>query len=93
MTEAVVEEVVHSFLLNFAPRELVRAGHLSERVLVAFTFEGGGLAIDLLHGSSEVVFERVDDDLDVGVLDVRVFPMILFVVWIPGSVAPRDINR
>jgi len=64
VSEAVVEQALHSFVLNFAPRELVLF-HLSERVLVACKCEGGGLAIDLLHGSSEVILERVDDDLGV----------------------------
>ena len=63
VSEAVVEQALHSFVLNFAPRELVLF-HLSERVLVACKCEGGGLAIDLLHGSPEAILERVDDDLD-----------------------------
>ena len=60
--------ILHSFVLYFGPRELVLF-RLSERVLDACACEGGGLAIDLLHVSSEVLLERVDDDLDVGVLD------------------------
>ena len=87
MSEAVVEQAHHSFVLNFGPRELVLL-RLSERVLGACECEGGGLAIGLLHVSSEVLLERVDDDLDVGVLDVRVFPMILNVVWVTSSVTP-----
>ena len=88
VSEAVVEQALHSFVLNFGPRELVLF-RLSERVLDACACEGGGLAIGLVHVSSEVHLERVDDDLDVGVLDVRVFPMILLVVWVPGTVAQR----
>ena len=88
MSQAVVEQLLHSFGLHFGPRELVLF-HLSERVLLSCKCEGGGLVIDLLHGSSEVILERADDDFDVGVLDVRVFPMILFVVQIASPVALR----
>ena len=79
MGETVVEQLVHSFVRNFGPREkaaLIR----SERVLCSCECEGGGLVLHLVDGPPEMVLERVDDLFDVGVLDVRVFPMIVFVV-------------
>ena len=88
MRQAVVEQLLHSFGLNFGPRENF-VFLISERVLLSCECEGGGFVIGLLHGSSEVILERVDDGLDVGVLDVRVFPMILFVVRVVSSVTPR----
>ena len=66
MSQAVVEQLLHSFGLNFGPRELVLF-LLSERVLLSCECEGGGLVIDLLHGSFEVILESVGDDLDVGI--------------------------
>ena len=79
MSQAVVEQLFHSFGLNFGSRENF-VFLLSERVLLSCECEGGRLSIGLLHGSFEVILERVDDCLDVGVLDVRIFPMVLFVV-------------
>ena len=51
--------------------------------------KSGGLVIDLLHGCPEVILERIDDGLDVGVLDVRVFAMILIVIRVVSPVTPR----
>ena len=88
MSQAVVEQLFHSFVPNFGPRENF-VFLLSERFLLSCECKGGGLVIDLLHGSAEMILERVDEGLDVGAFDVRVFAMILFIVRVASPVAPR----
>ena len=83
-----VQQLLYSFVLNFGPREIFFS-LLGERVLLSCEYKGGGLVIGLLHGCPEVVLERVSDGLDVGVLDVRLFALILIVVRVASPVTPR----
>ena len=86
--QTVAAQFLHSFVPNFGPRETVALVR-SERVLGACDNKGGGLLIDLLDGSPEVLLKRVHDGLHIGVLDVRIFPMIIFVVRVANAMTPR----
>ena len=80
-------QVLHSFLLYFRPRKqevLV----CRERVRLVLVGERGGLLAGFVDGPPKVGLQRVDENLDVPFLHVRVLNGSIFVVWAPGSVAP-----
>ena len=84
---AVGAQVGHSFGLDFVPRKQQALVHC-ERVRSVAVGERGGLLIGFVFGFPQVGLQRVDENLDVRVLHVRVLAGSIFVVWVPGSVAP-----
>ena len=72
---------------DFRPRKqeaLVRR----ERVRLVVVGERGGLLAGFVDGLPKVGLQRADENLDVPFLHVRVLTGSIFVVWVPGSVAP-----
>ena len=84
---AVSAQVLHSFIFDFVPRKQEALVH-RERVRSVGVGKRGGLLVGFVFGPPKVGLQRADEDLDVRVLHVRVLAGSIFVVWVPGSMAP-----
>ena len=84
---AVSAQVLHSFMFDFVSRKQEALVH-RERVRSAGVGERGGLLVGFVFGPPKVGLQRADENLDVRALHVRVLAGSIFVVWVPGSVAP-----
>ena len=77
--DAVSAQVVHFFVREFVPRKHEALVH-RERVRSVGVGERGGLLVGFVFGPPKVVLQRVDENLDVRVLHVRVLAGSIFVV-------------
>ena len=85
--DAVSAQVLHSFLFGFVPSKLAALVR-RERVGSLGLGERSGLVAGFVFAPPKVSLQRVDENLDVPFLHVRVLAGSIFVVWVTGSVAP-----